>query len=233
MGIFSLYARRREKKMDKKEIWKDVKDYEGLYRISNLGRVKSLIQWNGNEYINNERIINGWVQNTRNGYKRKVVLLVKNNKRKQFKIHRLVAEVFIENPYNKPFINHIDGNPLNNNVTNLEWCTQSENVHHARKNKLRIYPQDNLNHSEIIEEYLKTNASQVCKKYGITKTILYDILGKHNVKTHGNKKYSLDLEEVLKDFKQGMRNVDIAKKHKCSTNLINQRKHQFKKGGIL
>lgn len=59
--------------------------------------------------------------------------LYKNGKRKRFYIHRLVAETFIPNPENKPYINHIDGNPKNNNVGNLEWCTPLENVEHASK----------------------------------------------------------------------------------------------------
>lgn len=59
--------------------------------------------------------------------------LYKNGKRKRFYIHRLVAETFIPNPENKPYINHIDGNPKNNNVSNLEWCTPLENVEHASK----------------------------------------------------------------------------------------------------
>lgn len=56
--------------------------------------------------------------------------------RKDYRIHRLVAMYFIDNPDNKPYVNHIDGNKFNNNVTNLEWCTESENTIHAYKNKL-------------------------------------------------------------------------------------------------
>ena len=59
--------------------------------------------------------------------------LYKNGERKRFYIHRLVAKTFIPNPENKPFINHKDGNPRNNNVDNLEWCTPIENVEHASK----------------------------------------------------------------------------------------------------
>lgn len=73
----------------------------------------------------------GTSNNTGKGYL--CVDLYKNGKRKRFYIHRLVAETFIPNPENKPYINHIDGNPKNNNVSNLEWCTPLENVEHASK----------------------------------------------------------------------------------------------------
>jgi len=70
-----------------------------------------------------------------NGYY--YVCLSKNGKVRKFKVNRLVAQAFIPNPDNKPFVNHIDGDKLNNNVNNLEWCTQSENMLHAYKYGLR------------------------------------------------------------------------------------------------
>lgn len=102
------------------EIWKDVIGYEGLYQVSNLGRVKSF-------KFKNERLLGGTINH--NGYR--VVNLTKNGITKHKFVHRLVANAFIDNPQGKPFVNHIDSNPLNNMVSNLEWCTQSENVHHA------------------------------------------------------------------------------------------------------
>ena len=96
-----------------KEIWKDINGYEGLYRISNLGRVKSLekewISGNGIKKWHPDIILNPGKGN--NGYK--VVLLYKNG-RKTKTIHRLVAEAFIKNEYTKSQINHIDGNKNNN-----------------------------------------------------------------------------------------------------------------------
>lgn len=114
-----------------KEIWKDIKNYEGRYQISNMGRVKSLfrkVKTVSGYYITvQEKILKQTVDNT--GYY--VVSLWKNNKHLRAHIHRLVAETFIFNHNNKPFINHIDGDKLNNNVSNLEWCTPKENNIHA------------------------------------------------------------------------------------------------------
>jgi hypothetical protein len=104
------------------EIFKDIKGYEGIYQISNLGNVKS--------YKKNRVKIRIPTKNT-NGYL--CLGLRKNNKRKMYLIHRLISEYFIENKNNKPYINHIDGNKLNNNINNLEWCTQKENVNHSWK----------------------------------------------------------------------------------------------------
>ena len=106
----------------KKEYWKPIKGYEGLYMVSNWGRVKSFDRWvksrNGSVRFCKGRILKQ-VTNDR-GYL--YVELWKNNKRKQCKVHRLVAEAFISNPYNLPMINHRDENKSNNNVNNLEWC---------------------------------------------------------------------------------------------------------------
>lgn len=122
-----------------KEIWKDVKNYEGLYQVSNLGNVKVL-----------DRIVNSAIKNNtkvkrkgrmlkqyiKQGYPQ--VTLTLNNKRKYCNVHRLVAEAFIPNPNNLPQINHIDENKLNNNVDNLEWCTAKYNCNYGTRNS-RIY----------------------------------------------------------------------------------------------
>ena len=100
------------------EIWKDVKGFEGIYQVSNLGRVKSVRR----NIILKNRI-------ARNGYKR--VLLCTNNIPKNYYIHRLVATAFISNPNNYPIVNHKDENPQNNSVGNLEWCTQEYNVNYG------------------------------------------------------------------------------------------------------
>jgi hypothetical protein len=112
------------------ETWKDIKGYEGIYQISNLGRVKRIsnIHWCNLKYRDNyylKPLDNG------KGYLR-IKLTVKSKSRRVM-LHRLIAEAFIENPNNYPFVNHIDGNKKNNNLNNLEWCTQSQNCLHSVK----------------------------------------------------------------------------------------------------
>ena len=97
------------------EIWENIRGYEGLYQVSNYGRIKSLHK--------NGKIINGYIDGK--GYMH--VALSKNGKKKWFRIHRLVAQAFIPNHDNLPIINHKDENKLNNRVDNLEWCTTKYN----------------------------------------------------------------------------------------------------------
>ncbi len=112
------------------EIYKDIKGYEGKYQISNLGNVKSLPKGDGNG--NKERILKQEVvKRDHTNYRR--VTLSKNGETERFQVHRLVAEAFIDNPENKPFVNHIDNNGETNTVSNLEWCTHSENMMHSQK----------------------------------------------------------------------------------------------------
>ena len=105
--------------MEKKyinEIWRPIKGYEGLYEVSNLGRIKSL-------KFGKERIMKLGTNSC--GYLH--IGLYKNGKRKIFLVHRLVMEAFTLNTDNLPFINHKDENKQNNNVNNLEWCTVKYN----------------------------------------------------------------------------------------------------------
>ena len=105
------------------EIWKDIKGYEGLYQISNLGKVKSLKRMIKKRKC--EEIIK-IPSITNKGYYR--LPLCKYGKIKYFHIHRLVAEAFIPNPEGYPIINHIDECPSNNHADNLEWCDQKHNM---------------------------------------------------------------------------------------------------------
>lgn len=102
------------------EIWKDIKDYEGLYQISNLGKVKRLVSVK----CKKERFLS-ITKDKKFGYCR--VMLCKNNKTKRFLIHRLMAEHFIPNPENKLCIDHINGIRDDNRIENLRWCTHKEN----------------------------------------------------------------------------------------------------------
>lgn len=101
---------------------KQIKGYEN-YTISENGEVFN---------INSKKVLKGSIGE--HGYK--YYRLSKNGVKKMFYAHRLVAEAFIGNPHNLPIVNHIDGNKLNNNINNLEWVTQSDNMSHAHNNKL-------------------------------------------------------------------------------------------------
>lgn len=122
------------------EIWKDIKDFEGIYQVSTFGRIKRLSRKTINEGLlgkNKELQLKEIIlkpSTITKGYKG--ITLTKDKKRYPKKVHRLVAEAFIPNPNNKPQINHIDCNKSNNNINNLEWCTNSENQKHAFKNGL-------------------------------------------------------------------------------------------------
>lgn len=104
-----------------------VKGYEGSYEISSNGDIKSLKRVRQDGRIYPEKIMKANISNT--GYCS--VTLYGNGITWKIAVHRLVAFHFLSNPNNLPCVNHKDGNPLNNNVSNLEWCSYSENIKHA------------------------------------------------------------------------------------------------------
>lgn len=119
------------------EIWKDIKDYEGLYQISNFGNIKRLEHIVFRKNPKNNKIKTGYkykerllsLKNDKDGYK--IIVLCKDNKVKNFRIHRLVAKTFISNPNNFKIVNHIDAIKSNNHFTNLEWCTIKYNTNYG------------------------------------------------------------------------------------------------------
>lgn len=110
-------------------MWKNILGYEGLYKISDTGEVLSCerITSDGRK-IKSKLLLGGEYSN-----KYRFVCLRKNGVNHNASVHRLVAEAFIPNPENLPCVNHVDGNKQNNNVSNLEWCSYSENIQHAVK----------------------------------------------------------------------------------------------------
>jgi hypothetical protein len=134
------------------EIWKPAKDYEGLYEISNQGRVRGLDRKDPRGITVKGVILK--FQEDKDGYYR--VNLCKSGKKKPFRVNRLVAINFIENPDNLPVVNHKDGNKKNNKVENLEWCTRSENDLHAFRTGLRV-PYNGGTNKHIAKVDIHTN----------------------------------------------------------------------------
>lgn len=138
-----------------KEIWKEIKDYEGLYWISNLGYVKN----KHNHILKPEYSNKGYA----------CVQLRKENKTRKHRVHKLVAKAFIPNPDNLPEINHIDENKVNNAVSNLEWCTHIQNMESYTKN----HPDSVCNMQSVycfdLDKYFKS-ASEASVHTGICRS---------------------------------------------------------------
>ena len=114
-------------------MWVDIKEFEGYYQINEYGQVRSLeriIIGRWGETLRKERILKA----VTSGNTYPMYGLSKDGKTYHYCLHQLLAQAFISNPLNKPCINHIDNNPLNNNLSNLEWVTYSENTKHAWDN---------------------------------------------------------------------------------------------------
>lgn len=127
------------------ETWRNIMGYEGLYQISNCGRIKSLMNWNGHKHIKKETILSPW----NNGKNYLKITLRKNNKSKKYYVHRLMAETFLNLKKNSKLqVDHIDNNRLNNNITNLQVLTQKENIKKqmlCMKNHIEDYKGNKIN----------------------------------------------------------------------------------------
>jgi len=166
------------------EIWKNIEGYEGLYQISNLGRVKSLERYLGHNHgglkLKKELILKNWLSST--GYY--IISLSKNNFSKKFFIHRLLCENFIKNPERKREVNHRNGIKTDNTLKNLEWVTSSENTIHSYKTGLQISIKgekcklSKLTKEQVLEirnNYEKLSASKVAKIYNMSKSAIIQI----------------------------------------------------------
>lgn len=111
------------------EVWKDISGYEGLYQVSNLGRVKRSFKNGKENMLIGKRDKDGYTE----------VILSKNQRKKYYRLHRLVADAFVPNLERKLQINHKDRNKQNNSADNLEWVTGSENVSHTFATGRKIY----------------------------------------------------------------------------------------------
>lgn len=143
-----------------KEIWKDIKGYEGLYQVSNMGRVKSLKRISLDGRRIEEKILK-YKRAGRGQYQ--CVRLYKNNTSKYKTIHRLVAEAFVPNPNNLPQVNHKDENSKNNIYSNLEWCTGKYNVNYGTRN-LRMKEKTNY---KLLTEKLKKKVLKYDLNYNL------------------------------------------------------------------
>lgn len=171
------------------EVIKDITGYEGLFAITSLGRV-----------ISYPKRQNGWLLTERKitidnrGYYR--VCIGRDSIKETLKVHRLVAQHFIENPNELPEVNHKDGNKLNNDVSNLEWETRKGNMRHAADNKLLAIKKGSANAASIltesqVKEIHESNLSarQLAKLYPVTEATIYDIRGgRHWKHVTGGKK---------------------------------------------
>lgn len=144
------------------EVWKDIIGYKNKYQISNFGNVKSL--------ITNKILKPGFDS------KYLYVSLCDKGKCKLFRIHRLLAIHFIPNPYKKLQVNHKDGNKINNNLTNLEWCTNSENRAHAALIGLMKHGEDHHS-SKLTEKQVK----EIRKKFNPRIYTIQKLANKYNV----------------------------------------------------
>lgn len=164
------------------EIWKTIEGFEN-YEISNFGNVRSIERYTKGRFsfiLRKQKIIKPQLRE-----RYLSVGLYNNSKFNSNPIHRLVALHFVDNPENKPQVNHIDGNKLNNHYTNLEWCTAKENIKHSYDIGIRKIGENHhlskLNENDILE--IRENKNNLTQKelgliYGVTHFLINRIVTK-------------------------------------------------------
>lgn len=189
------------------EEWKPIPGYEGLYLISNYGRVKSLPRLckpksNGKSYLIKERIL----KPSKHSYGYLKYTLCKESNLKYVSAHRLVASAFLDNPANLPVVNHIDCDPNNNHVSNLEWCTSSYNtIHSYKKGRMPDNSDENNGHARINGDVARIivslrydkelTISEISKLLNVSTSIINAVIrGKRWVKYTGLTKSALSLK---------------------------------------
>jgi hypothetical protein len=169
---------------------KDVLNYEGIYAISEDGKVfaydKKVKVGNNGGYRDQHGFFLKFYKTTKKT-DHSCVYLAKEGRKKRFFIHRLIATAFIENPHNHPFVNHKDGNASNNSIENLEWCTAKQNSKHAYDMGFLKMPNQSgannsnakLSNDEVIairgHYEIEKNISNVAKKFNIKKSTAWTI----------------------------------------------------------
>jgi hypothetical protein len=164
-------------------IWKEIPGYEGIYEVSCNGEVKSLSR--KIRKLNHKSIF--LIQTKEKILKPEIVwnnrlrvVLCRDKSKKRVQIHRIVALTFIPNPENKPCINHIDGNPQNNNYKNLEWCNSKENAQHAVRTGLWKQIKK-LNDKQIEEIRIQKSSSsktynQLAIDFNVSISTIYNVI---------------------------------------------------------
>jgi hypothetical protein len=152
------------------EIWKDVLGYEGVYQVNELGDVKSLKRNTPGTFTSYDKLLKKGIS-TKGYY---CYRLSKNGKSKNSLLHRLVAIAFIDNPNNEKCVNHKDGNPLNNCISNLEWCSYSYNSLHGYRSNGRKNPMRKLTEVQVseikkkLDPYYYGLGVKLAKEYGVS-----------------------------------------------------------------
>ena len=180
------------------EIWKDIEGYEGLYQVSNKGRVKSLsrlvVRVGKPNYITKEKILKcSELQGTRYP----AVCLGSNNNFKSISVHRLVAQAFIPNPDNLPCVNHKDETRNNNDVRNLEWCTQKYNCNYGTARQRNSLHNKGKKLSQETKD--KMSASRKGKKHSIEWCEKISLSNKGKVSSNKGKKMSEEQKEKIRN----------------------------------